>query len=316
MKKINNKKYDIDKDYQDLPKITLNFNSLQIPVINGFYTLIRSVHSTFPSKDIASKTVHIQRKGESTLKAVIFEPKDIIKNRPLLIYFHGGGFAITYSKKHVDFCKLYAKQARCSVMLVDYRLSPKNRFPKALDDGYSSLKWSIYNSNFLNIDNSKIAIAGDSAGGAIAAGVTQKAIDNGINICGQLLIYPALDCRCISDSSKKYDDVPIWNAESNRRMWKAYLGSIPLWNIPKYASPGLTKSLFGLPETYIETAEFDPLRDEGIHYAKRLSASNITVTQNDTKHTVHGYDSWGKSNIYSKHALKERTEFLVKIFTK
>lgn len=315
MEKNKNKYFDIDEDYQGLPRITLDFNSLQIPIINALHTVSRGVASVFHSKDIATKKVDIKRDNEATLKAVIFEAKNITEKRPLLIYFHGGGFAITYTKKHIEFCKQYAKQANCSVLLVDYRLSPKNRFPKAFNDGYSSLEWTIKNAGKLNIDQSKIAIAGDSAGGCIAAGVTQKAIDHGINICGQLLIYPALDCRCISESANKYHNVPIWNTESNRRMWKAYLGNIPIWNIPKYASPGLTKNLFGLPKTYIETAEFDPLRDEGILYAKRLSASNITTIKNHTKNTVHGYDSWGKSNVYSKRAFKERTSFLNTIFS-
>jgi len=316
MKKSKEKQYDIHEDYQGLPRITLNFFSVQIPIINGLHAIIRKFSALNLPKDVLSKTIKIDREDGPPIKSIMFEPRDKQGKKPLLVYFHGGGFAITYSKKHIEFCRKYAIQTGCSVMLVDYRLTPMNGFPKPFNDGYTSLEWAISNADTLNIDKSKIAVGGDSAGGCIAAGVAQKSLDNNLKLCGQLLVYPALDYRCITESANIYKDVPIWNSESNRRMWKAYLGNSSPWAIPEYASPGLRENLFGLPDTYIETAEFDPLRDEGKLYSEKLTSANVVVTTNNTKKTVHGYDSWGKSNKYSQRAFIARIEFLKKIFSK
>ncbi|MFT5484277.1 MAG: acetyl esterase, partial [Halieaceae bacterium] len=135
---------------------------------------------------------------------------------------------------------------------------------------------------------------------------------NLIKLCGQMLIYPVLDNRCETPSASEFVDVPLWNAVSNRRMWKMYLKRFPLGSAPDYAAPGLGE-LCDLPATYIETAEFDPLRDEGLNYAQALTASNNPPTINETRGTVHGYDSIEKSDI-SIASMKKRIAFLKAVF--
>jgi acetyl esterase/lipase len=196
-----------------------------------------------------------------------------------------------------------------------YRLAPDHPFPAGVEDCYATLLWVVRYASRLGIDRSRIAIAGDSAGGGLAAAIAQMARDKkGPPICMQMLLYPVTDCSRTTESANKYTDTPIWNSLANRKMWDIYLKG---WDKPisPYASPMHAESLSGLPPAYVETAEFDPLHDEGILYAKRMESDGVIVTLNETKHTVHGYDLI-KVNEIVKESLALRTQVLEKAFHK
>ena len=181
------------------------------------------------------------------------------------------------------------------------------------DDCYAALNWVVENAARLGVDRTRIAVGGDSAGGALAAGVAQKCRDEQLTrLCGQLLIYPVLDHRCSTKSATDFVDVPVWNAISNRRMWAMYLKRVTAVDLPAYAAPGLGDAN-GLPRTYIETAEFDPLRDEGLNYAKRLAACGNSPTLNETCGTIHGYDAIAKNEI-AIASMQKRIVFLKSAF--
>ena len=177
-----------------------------------------------------------------------------------------------------------------------------------------ALEWVIQNADALGIDPQKIAVGGDSAGGKLSACVCQMSQDRSTaTLCGQLLIYPVTDMDCKTESARNFDDVPIFTSTSNSRMWEAYLANSTAGTRPDYASPIHREDCSNLPAAYVETAEFDPLRDEGVDYAQRLVAAGVEVELNETKGTVHGWDATAKSALFEV-VLAQRVAFLKKCF--
>jgi acetyl esterase len=305
------KKYNIHSDFKKFPVLNLKFSPWIIGLINIFMKIQRFLAKR--SFDLSIDHHSISRGDGSSLKITTMTPHGLEKPAPVLIYYHGGGFAMTYSSLHLNNCERYANEAGCIVVFVEYRLAPKHPFPCGFDDCYTALNWAVRQAASLGIDTQRIAVGGDSAGGAFAAGVAQKARDENVtSLCGQLLIYPVLDHSCSTPSATDFVDVPLWNATSNKRMWDMYLSRYPKGQLPDYAAPGHGK-LKQLPLSYVETAEFDPLRDEGLHYASELQKHGTEVVLNETQGTIHGYDG-NEASPFAKRALKARIEFLQKAF--
>ena len=306
-----NNKYNIHPDFQKLPAITLKFSPFLTGLLNGMMIIQRALGKRSPTIEVARHRVASSHGGHFNI--ITMTPHTVSKSAPVLVYYHGGAFALTYGKIHLQNVERYASETGCIVVFVDYRLAPKHPFPCGFNDCYTALQWTLEQAESLGIDKQRIVVGGDSAGGALAAGVAQKARDEKlIELCGQLLIYPVLDYRCDTESATQFVDTPLWNATSNRRMWQMYLSAYPAGDIPDYASPGhgtLTQS----PLTYIETAEFDPLRDEALHYARALQQQAIELTLNETKGTVHGYDGIATS-ASSQQAIASRIAFLKQAF--
>ena len=199
------------------------------------------------------------------------------------------------------------------VIFVDYRLAPKHPFPCGFEDCYASLEWVLSEAETLGIDTRRIAVMGDSAGGALAAGVAQKAMDKDNPVLAQSLVYPVLDSECKTPSAKNFTDVPVWNSIYNQRMWQTYLKNCPAGDPPLYAAPGIRSCLAGPPFSYIETAEFDPLRDEALDYAKALEQAGTKVELNETKGTIHGYEMVA-TNPEVLRSMQARVDFLIRAF--
>lgn len=154
----------------------------------------------------------------------IFEPEKGREPLPALVYFHGGAFALQSAPCHKKLSCSYALNTPCKVVSVDYRLLPENTFPIGLEDCFAAYRWVLENAAQLGISPNRIAVGGDSAGGALSAGVCLLARDRGIPVpCFQMLIYPVMDERQNSASMKKYNDTPLWNSRLNAKMWKMYL---------------------------------------------------------------------------------------------
>lgn len=307
-----NNPYDIHPDFAKLPVVTLKFNAVILWLINTLAKLQRFFVRRSLKLTVDNHT--ITRADGSQINAFTMTPPGLTKPAPALIYYHGGGFGITYAGLHLQNCERYANEARCIVVFAPYRLAPKNPFPAGFDDCYTALEWTVREAENLGIDASRIAVGGDSAGGALAAGVAQKARDEKlVQLCAQFLIYPVLDNTCSTPSATDFVDVPVWNAVSNRYMWDMYLRHYRGPEAPLYAAPG-HGLLQDLPLTYVETAEFDPLRDEALNHASALQQHGIDVVLNETKQTVHGYDAQANSEI-SKRSLLARIAFLTRAFT-
>ena len=163
------------------------------------------------------------------------------------------------------------------------------------------------------IDESRIAVMGDSSGGTMSAAICLLARDEGIQKpCGQLLLYPSVDMRGNTVSMEKYTDVPVVNAESIKA-YKKIIHADKEESEKYYLSPAEASSLSDLPPAYVEPAEFDALHDEGVEYARALKKSGCEVTLNETKGTVHSFDMVKNSKVLAA-AMKRRIDFLKKVF--
>lgn len=310
-----NSKYAVHADYAKFRSFPFPFNGIATALMNQlmrFDVFIRQ------RTVMAKATQHwVASADRSYFPVYEFRPSNAAPDTklPALVYCHGGAFVLTYAGSHVANVLQYANRAQCAVFLVDYRLAPRHIFPKGFEDCYAALAWVKKEADWLHIDAKRIAVMGDSAGGCLAAGVAQKAFDEkNITLCGQGLIYPALDNSCSTFSATHFSDAPIFNGVANKKMWDIYLPGFLASNAPPYAAPANRKDLTGLAPAYVETAEFDPLRDEGQAYITRLVEAGVAFTENFTQGTVHGFDML-KKNSLSEDAIQRRSDFLKTVFT-
>ncbi len=208
-------------------------------------------------------------------------------NLGLLVFFHGGGWVIGDLNSHDGVCRSLANKSGHAVLAVDYRLAPEHKFPAAYDDCAAALKWAHDNSTSLGIDNTRMAVGGDSAGGNLAAAVALSEI---VPLKFQMLIYPAVDMQMNSPSINENANAPIltkavmtWfvnhymNNDADRKNMKAS---------PMIASDELLKRM---PPAIVITAEFDPLRDEGEAFGKRLVENGVSATITRYNGAFHGF---------------------------
>lgn len=231
---------------------------------------------------------------------------------PCLIYYPGGGFVFPGAPYHYTLAKQYAVKANCRVLFVQYRLAPTYRFPVPVDDCYGAYCWAIDNAKKLQINSQKIAIGGDSAGGMLTAMVSICARKNGnIMPCAQMMVYPVTDQRGDTESMRKFTHTPMCNSRDIQK----YLNLCMPKNKEQFdmVSPMEEDDLSSLPMAYIETAEFDCLRDDGINYADRLQKAGISTRLYNTVGTMHGFDFITSSPVVQE-CVNKRVEFLTEAF--
>ncbi|MEU2389605.1 alpha/beta hydrolase [Streptomyces sp. NPDC007369] len=203
-----------------------------------------------------------------------------------IVWLHGGGFVFGDLDTEHPWAARLADGSGAVVVSVDYRRSPENRFPAALDDAYAVLNWTARHAAELGVDPARIAVGGHSAGGGLAAAVALRARDEqGPAICFQLLNQPGLDDRQQTWSARNFTDTPWFTRDKTAAAWRHYLGSRPA---TAYAAPARATDLSGLPPAYVATAEFCPNRDEDIEYALRLLQAGVPVELHQWPGTFHG----------------------------
>ena len=208
---------------------------------------------------------------------------------PALVYFHGGGWTIGDLDTHDVLCRQLANGARCAVFSVDYRLAPEAPFPAAVEDCLAATRFVFEKSGSLKIDVSRIAVGGDSAGGNLAAVV---ALHRQLPLAFQLLIYPATDQRCDTESHRRNAAGYLLTREGIEFFRRCYLPEKKHWADWR-ASPLLAASHAGLPPAFVITAGYDPLRDEGRGYAERLAQAGVEVAYREYSDMVHGFLLFG-----------------------
>jgi acetyl esterase len=210
---------------------------------------------------------------------------------PTLIYYHGGGFVIGTIETHDSTCRRLANRSRCQVISVAYRLAPEHPFPAPTDDGLAVFRQIRDNALAFGADAARIAVGGDSAGGAIAAVVCQACRDRGeTGPAFQMLIYPATDSSRQSASRVAFAEGYFLTKDLMDWFWKAYVPEgVELSDLR--LSPLLAKDFAGLPPAFVLTAGYDPLRDEGRAYADRLIDAGIKTTYVNYPGTIHGFFS-------------------------
>ncbi|MGI9591190.1 MAG: alpha/beta hydrolase fold domain-containing protein, partial [Myxococcota bacterium] len=200
-------------EFVSQPSFTLPANRL---LLRGFNLLLRLQRRGFTWSDRVEVHIH-SVEGETGAVVPVFEiaPKDLSGGAPALIDYHGGGFFLGHAAGHLRYAERYALEAECRVFFPDYRLSVGSPFPAGFDDCYATLAWVHRAADELGVDRQRVALIGDSAGGALAAGVAQKALDRGEPpVCAQVLIYPVTDCDTKTESALEFDDTPFWKTAS------------------------------------------------------------------------------------------------------
>ncbi len=235
---------------------------------------------------------------------------------PALVYFHGGGWTIGDLDTHDVLCRSLANGARCAVFSVDYRLAPESPFPAAVEDCIAATSYISRNSSTLQVDASRIAVGGDSAGGNLAAVVALHARDAGApKIAFQLLIYPATDQRLGHASHQSNGKGYLLSAEAIQFFRSCYLPDRKDWDDWR-ASPLLAKSVAGVPPALVVTAGFDPLLDEGRAYAERLAREGCKVAYRQYDDMVHGFLLFGGVLDTANAAVAECSAALRRAFEK
>lgn len=213
-----------------------------------------------------------------------------VSERPLptLLYFFGGGWVLGTIDTADGVSRSLANAARALVAVVGYRLAPEHRFPAAVDDCYATACWVAEHADEIGADPARLAVGGDSAGGNLAAGVALRARTDGPALVGQLLVYPNTDQLADDESMRAADDPFLFNHHSVAWYRQHYLAD-PGDAANPLASPLRAESLAGLPPALVITAEYDPLRDQGEAYARRLAEDGVQVELSRYPGMAHGF---------------------------
>jgi acetyl esterase len=209
------------------------------------------------------------------------------------VYFHGGGFVMGDLDTHDGSCRQHAVGADAVLVSVDYRLAPEHPYPAAIEDAWAATVWVAEHGLEIGADPTRMAVAGDSAGGTIAAVIAQRARDNadhgGPPLAFQLLWYPSTLWDTSLPSFTENADALILDAKAIAAFSRWYAGEVDLSDPPPGMAPGRAKNLADLPPAYIAVAGHDPLRDDGIRYGELLAAAGVPVEVHNAETLVHGY---------------------------
>ncbi|HWE68687.1 MAG TPA: alpha/beta hydrolase [Acidimicrobiales bacterium] len=249
--------------------------------------------------------------GGPDISVRLYRPRRAASPMPAIVHLHGGGFVVgNLDSEHVG-AGMTALATGALVVSVDYRLAPEHPYPGGLHDCYGALVHLAQSAEALGVDRSRIALHGASAGGGLAAATALLARDRGgPDICFQMLHIPELDDRLETPSMQRFIDSPLWNQPLAVKSWQYYLGPLSgSDDVPMYAAPARATDLSGLPPAYISTAENDPLRDEGIHYALGLLQAGVSVELHQFPGTFHGSALVATAEV-SKRAQREAMEAL------
>ena len=228
----------------------------------------------------------------SGLAARVYRPSDS-SGLPVILYFHGGGWVVGSVSTHDNLCRKLANRARAVVVSVDYRLAPENKYPAAVEDAYSALQWVQTGAGAFGGDPARLAVAGDSAGGNLAAVSCLVTRDRGgPPVRFQALLYPGLDAANLDSESYRLNGSGYYlTKKAIERVIQLYINEAADLLDP-YVSPLRAADVRGLPPGLVITAQFDPLCSEGEAYAARLSDAGIPCTLHRYEGMIHGFASF------------------------
>lgn len=263
------------------------------------------------SKELNYEEVYIKRSDGSSLRLVVYTPKERREGVPGLLWIHGGGYAIGLPELDEFFIKRFVDLSGCVVVSPDYTLSLDKPYPAAFNDCYDSLLWLRDNGRRYGMNLNQIFVGGDSAGGGLTAAVTLKARDeSSVNVAFQMPLYPMLDDRITGSSLNNAS--PIWNSKSNKLAWGLYLGDLCGGdNVPKYAAPAREVDYSSLPPTCSFVGSIEPFVDENITYINNLREAGVPVDFRVFDGAFHAFDLVARKSQIAKDA----SEFLMDSFS-
>ncbi|MEU1982146.1 alpha/beta hydrolase [Nocardia sp. NPDC019395] len=241
---------------------------------------------------------------DETVTARVFRPAATAGPAPALLFIHGGGYVIGNAAMGDRFCRLVADRLGIVAASVEYRLAPENPYPAPLEDCYAGLRWLAAQPD---VDPDRIAIAGESAGGGLAAALALLARDRGeVRPVFQLLSYPMLDDRTSARADSHPRRMRMWSPRNNRFGWSSYLGAAATGEVPPLAVPGRCEDLAGLPPAWIGAGTNDLFHAEDLAYADRLRAAGVPCEVYEVEGAYHGFDLVEAAADVSRTYLKAR----------
>jgi acetyl esterase/lipase len=268
--------------------------------------------------DLTVEDADVPAQGSSPAVSLrLYRPKKLTAPAPALYWMHGGGFIIGSPEQDEANSIAFARELGITVAAVRYRLAPDHPAPAAVEDAYAGLKWLHAQAARLNIDPTRIAIGGASAGGGLTATLALVAHDRGeVRPAFQLLVYPMLDDRTVTRSDLDTKHVRVWSPGSNAWAWSVYLGHAPgAPTASPYAAAARREDLKSLPPAWVGVGTLDLFHDEDVAYAKRLKDSGVPCDLYLVPGAFHGFDIvfrkagvtrafWGEQVRALKTALK------------
>jgi acetyl esterase len=224
------------------------------------------------------------------MRARHYVPVNTVGTEPLLVFFHGGGFVLGDIETHDGLCRLICRDAGVHVLSIDYRLAPEHKAPAAVQDCYAAYRWALEHAAELGADPARVAVGGDSAGGNLAAVVSQQARDDGVRLPAlQLLIYPVADLSADTRSKTLFAEGFFLTRKDMDWFHDKYVTGSSVATTDPLVSPLLADDFSGLPPALLLTGGFDPLRDEGKQYAAALAAAGVPVDHRHYGSLIHGF---------------------------
>lgn len=265
--------------------------------------------SLMPRARVAGVRTRIMREVGAGVRLYLPENR---RGNGALLWIHGGGYVIGRAAQDDRFCATTAAALGVPIVSVEYRLAPKHSFPAPLQDCMAAWDWLVESAWRLNIDPTRIAIGGQSAGGGLAAGLVQAVHDSGGHRpAAQWLFCPMLDDR--TAARRELDEVEhfVWNNRSNAFGWSAFLGGEPgAAKQPAYAAPARRKDLSGLPPTWIGVGDIDLFAEEDRIFAERLQAAGVDVTFMAVPGAPHGFETWARTSSLAEGMVGEARRWL------
>lgn len=293
--------------------ISMNSRKLGLKVMNGLVRLTKGqkVKEAVNETHFVSSTY---TKGHK-IRTRVFRPEGTAKPLPAMVYFHGGGYMMGIPEMANTFYSDVLSRRPVAIVAPDYRLSQKAPFPSGFNDCYDVVLWVRDNAKELNIDPNNIIIAGHSAGGGMAAAITLKLRDTkDVKPAFQMPIYPMLDHRMVTESSKMLGSA-MWDANINARAWGLYLRNIEN-QIPAYASPALNNDYSDFPPTVSFVGDLEPFYDENVAYIEALKKASIPTKFKVFKGGYHGFEVGSPDAPISKEANKFQLDAFEEFYDK
>jgi len=223
------------------------------------------------------------------------------RTAPGIVRMHGGGYAIGVPEVDSRVHRTLVLEHGCVVVAPDYRVSTEAPYPAALDDCYDTLMWMKDHASELGVDEDRLMVGGQSAGGGLSAAVSLRARDTGeVQIALQFPLYPMIDDRMQTESARE-NNAPVWSSDTNRWAWRLYLGERFGGDVPPWAAPARAEDLRGLPPTVTFVGDLEPFRDETIAYVDRLRDAGVPVRFEVFERCFHAFDV-----VHPQAAVSER----------
>ncbi len=268
--------------------------------------------------EIRSEEHFIDAGDGRQVRVIVYRPENKAPTGALL-WIHGGGMVMGVPEMNDAPNRYIAQQASCVVVAVAYRLAPEEPYPAGLEDCYAALRWIHAEADTLGVPRERIAVAGESGGGALSAGLCLLTRDRGKTpLSAQFLMFPMLDDR--TGTSGEPTPMPfsgefVWDRASNGFCWNAVLGERPVGaDVPVYASPGRVEVLAGVPATFISVGDVDLFIGENLRFAQRLIRDGVPTELHIYPGASHGFTAWGAQTEIARRCQREFWDAVVRHF--